>query len=113
MSNPDPHAHARASDAHVREAELLGDLPDVLIRGFADQWAQAEARIKVQNDTKAAMVAKVRAVHGKVAADALKMAARMALSDPEKRVRADQTNAIARRFLRVIEGTAFKSRFDQ
>jgi hypothetical protein len=47
----------------------------------------AEARIKEQNDVKAAMVAKVRAVHGRVAADALRIAARPALADPE--IRAD------------------------
>jgi len=104
--------HAGAH-THVHEGDIMGDLPDALVRQFADEWQAAEDRIKRENDLKAAMLAKVRAVHGVLAANALKAAMRLAAQDPEKRARADVTNAIARRFLRIIEGRDGRSRFEQ
>lgn len=57
--------------------------------------AQVEARFKRENDLKAAMVAKVRALQRKVVAETLKLVARLALADPEKCLRNDVANIAA------------------
>lgn len=103
--NAHPHVH-------VHEADILGDLPDEFVRQFADEWTAAEERIKRENDLKASMLKKVSTLHGRPAADALKAAMHLLKQDPSKRVQRDHIGRIARRFVAVIEGTAFKSRFD-
>ena len=103
-----------ATHAHVHEPELVADLPDDLLHGFYETWFALEEQIKGLNDTKAAMLARVRAEHGKIAADALKIAMRLAAQDPAKRTRDDFLSGVARRYVRGIEGqTGVRSRFDQ
>ncbi|MEC5291365.1 hypothetical protein VSX64_11855 [Aurantimonas sp. C2-6-R+9] len=93
---------ARRTYARV-ETEGLEELSPELLHGFFEHWSRLEDEIDALQSQKKAMLENVRSRYGRHQAEAVRITMRWMMTEPGKRAEKAAFDAIAKRYVDILE----------
>ena len=99
LGDANPRAYTRAAREGVQPS-----LDREFIEGFYRTWADLEERINQLQETKKNMLGKVRSVHGRHEAEALKLAMRLIAMSDRERAESTVFDRLARHYVGLLNG---------